>query len=246
VKLKINLRKSFSGWRRNRVDLHKIIILCGLSVIVSGIMGCYNAGGAGTTLKQDDNLIFQRVAIAPFQQATPEQMDINAVDCSRCWFFSKMDGPPDRPEAIVEQIFIERLKAGYKVDIIPPDRVAGIYERYIGAFDKVTPRSLLKKVGDDLDADGIVFGYIYRFRERQGTPYAAAKPASVAFEIYLFRVSDSALVWKGHFEKTQTSLMENVFQASAFLKGGGRWVTVRELSEEGMDNVMKNFPAPPR
>jgi len=246
VKLNINLRKSFSGGCRNRVDLHKIMILCWLSVIVSGITGCYNAGGAGTTLKQDDNLIFQRVAIAPFQQSTPEQMDINAVDCSRCWFFSKMDGPPDRPEAIVEQIFIERLKAGHKVDIIPPERVAGIYERYIGAFDKVTPRSLLKKVGDDLDADGIVFGYIYRFRERQGTPYAAAKPASVAFEIYLFRVSDSALVWKGHFENTQTSLMENVLQASVFLKGGGRWVTVRELSEEGMDNVMKNFPAPPK
>ncbi len=244
MKLKINLRKSFSGGRRNRVDLRKIMILCGLSFIVSGIMGCYNAGRAGTTLKQDDNLIFQRVAIAPFQQTTPEQMDVNAVDCSRCRFVSKMDGPPDRPEAIVEQIFIERLKAGYKVDIITPDRVAGIYERYIGTFDKVTPRSLLKKVGDDLDADVIVFGYVYRFRERQGTPYAAAKSASVAFEIYLFRVSDSALVWKGHFEKTQTSLMENVLQVSVFLKGGGRWVTVRELSEEGMDNVMKNFPAP--
>lgn len=225
-------------------SVHKIIILFGLSVIVSGIMGCYNGGGAGTTLQQGGKLIFQRVAIAPFQQATPEQLDINAVDCSRCRFFARMDGPPYRPEAIVEQIFIERLKAGYKIDIIPPDRVAGIYERYIGAFDKVTPLTLLKKVGDDLDADGIVFGYVYRFRELQGTPYAAAMPASVAFEIYLFRVSDSALVWKGHFEKTQMSLMENVLQASAFLKGGGRWVTVRELSEEGMDNVMKNFPAP--
>jgi len=220
------------------------MIMLGLCVIVSGIMGCYKAGQDGTTLQQGDKLIFQRLAIAPFQQTTPEQLDINAVDCSRCRYFFSMDGPPDRPEAIVEQIFIDRLKAGNKIDIIPPDRVAGIYERYIGAFDKVTPLTLLKKVGDDLDADGIVFGYVYRFHERQGTHYAAAKPASVAFDIYLFRVSDSALVWRGHFEKAQTSLMENVFQASVFLKGGGRWLTVRELSEEGMDHVMKNFPAP--
>ncbi|MFH1081726.1 MAG: hypothetical protein V1766_15940 [Pseudomonadota bacterium] len=225
-------------------NMHKIKILVGLSVIVLGIMGCYSGGGAGATLQQGGNLIFQRVAIAPFLQMTPEQLDINAADCSRCRFFTRIDGSSDRPEVIVEQIFIERLKAGYKIDIIHPDRVAGIYERYVGAFDKVTPLTLLKKVGDDLDADGVVFGYVYRFRERQGTPYAAAKPASVAFEIYLFRVSDSALVWKGHFEKTQTSLMENVLQASAFLKGGGRWVTVSELSKEGIDNVMKNFPAP--
>jgi hypothetical protein len=219
------------------------MILCGLSLIMLGITGCYNGSGSGTTLQQGGKLVFQRLAIAPFQQTTPEQIDINAVDCSRCVFFTRADGPPDRPEAIIEQIFIEKLNAGHKVDVIPPDRVAGIYERYMGTFDKVTPLALLKKVGDDLEVDGIIFGYVYRFRELQGTPYAAAKPASVAFEIYLFRVSDAALVWKGRFDKTQTSLMENVFQASAFLKGGGRWVTVRELSEGGMDNIMNNFPA---
>jgi hypothetical protein len=121
-----------------------------------------------------------------------------------------------------------------------------MYERYIGTFRNITPLALLKQVGDDLQADGVVIGYVYRFRERQGMPYAAAKPASVAFEIFLFRVSDGALIWKGRFEKTQTSLMENVLQASAFLKGGGKWVTVRELSEEGMDDVIKTFPALPK
>jgi hypothetical protein len=224
--------------------LHKIMLSCGLSLILLGIPGCYNGGGAGTMLQQQDGkLAFQRLAVAPFRQTTPEQTDINAADCSHCILFTKADGPADRPEAIVEKIFIERLYAGYKIDVVPPDRVAGIYERYIGAFDKVTPLDVLKKVGTDLEADGIVFGYVYRFRELQGTPYAAAKPASVAFEIYLFRVSDGALVWKGHFDKTQTSLMENVLQASAFLKGGGRWVAVKELSEGGMDNIMSNFPA---
>ena len=243
MKFNKNLERPLTEIDRIQACLHKIINLCGLSVIVLGIMGCYNGGGSGTTLQQGGKLVFQRVAVAPFQQSTPEQTDINADDCSRCGYFTRVDGPSDRPEAIIEKIFMERLNAGYKVNIIPPDRVAGMYERYIGSFDKVTPLILLKKVGDDLEADGIIFGYVYRFRERQGTPYAAAKPASVAFEVYLFRVSDSALVWKGRFDKTQTSLMENVFQASAFLKGGGRWVTVKELSDGGMDDIMKNFPA---
>jgi hypothetical protein len=218
--------------------------LCGLSFIFLWIFGCYNGGGSGATLQQGGKLAFQRLAIAPFQQTTPEQVDINAADCSQCFFFTRVDGPPDRPEAIIEKIFIDRLNAGYKINIVPPDRVAGMYERYIGVFNKATPLSILKKVGTDLDVEGIVFGYVYRFRERQGTPYAASKPASVAYEIYLFRVSDAALVWKGRFDKTQTSLMENVLQASGFLKGGGRWLTVRELSEGGMDNIMNSFLAP--
>lgn len=243
MKFRKHLERPLTGIHKRLAGLHNIVNLCGLSVVCLGIIGCYNGGSSGATLQQSGKLTFQRVAIAPFQQSTPEQTDINASDCSRCGHFTRVDGPPDRPEAIIEKIFMEQLKTGYKLDIIPPDRVAGMYERNIGSFDKVTPLALLKKIGDDLEADGIIFGYVYRFRERQGMPYAAAKPASVAFEIYLFRVSDSALVWKGRFDKTQTSLMENVFQASAFLKGGGKWVTVRELSDGGMDDIMKNFPA---
>lgn len=243
MKLKRRLGKPASVISLYRANLRNIIILCVISLIIPGIFGCYRGGGTGATLQQDGKLVFQRLAIAPFQQTTPEQIDINAADCSQCVFFARAEGLPDRPEAIIEQIFVEKLNAGYKTSIIPSDRVAGMYERYIGAFDKVTPLAVLKKVGTDLEVDGIVFGYVYRFRERQGTPYAAVKPASVAFEIYLFRVGDAALVWKGHFDKTQTSLMENVLQASAFLKGGGRWVTAKELSEGGMDNIMTNFPA---
>jgi hypothetical protein len=243
VKFSKNLERPLNKIDLRWIVMHKIFYLCLLTIILPGVIGCYNGGGSGTTLQQGGKLVFQRVAVAPFQQSTPEQADINAADCSRCGYFTKADGPAGRPEAIVEKIFIERLNAGYKVDITPPDRVAGMYERYIGSFDKTTPLALLKKVGNDLEADAIIFGYVYRFRERQGTPYAAVKPASVAFEIYLFRVSDSALVWKGRFDKTQASLMENLFQASSFLKGGGRWVTVKELSDGGMDDIMRNFPA---
>jgi len=223
--------------------LKDAVSLCGLSFILLIVLGCYNGGGSGTTLQPDANRGIHHIAIAPFLQTTPEQIDINAIDCSRCGFFTQADVNPERPEGILERMFTEKLDAAYKVNIIPSDRVAGIYQRYTGSFDKITPLSLLKKVGNDLNADGIVFGYVYRFRERQGTPYAATKPASVAFEIYFFRVSDGVLIWKGNFDRTQTSLMENVLQASDFVKGGGRWVSVKELSGGGMDNMMKNFPA---
>jgi len=231
-------------WRCRRAErIRNVVNRCGLSIIFLVIFGCYNGSGSGTTLRPAANPVIQYLAVAPFIQTTPEQTDINAIDCSRCGIFTRIDVNPDRPEALLEQMFIGKLNTAYKVDIIPPDRVAGMYQRYTDAFEKMTPLSLLKKVGNDLNVEGIVFGYIYRFRERQGTPYAAKKPASAAFEIYLFRVSDGVLLWKGSFDRTQTSLMENVLQASAFVKGGGRWISVRELSEGGMDNMIKNFPA---
>jgi hypothetical protein len=36
--------------------------------------------------------------------------------------------------------------------------------------------------------------------------------------------------------------MEDIFQISSFVKEGGKWVTVKELTEEGMEEVLKKFP----
>ena len=226
------------------VFFKRISHLCLFCLIALFVIACSHDSASRATLLQGEKLVFQRLAVAPFQQTTPEMVDINAVDCSSCGFFTQADRFPDHPEKFIEQNFIERLKANYKISIIPPDRVSGIYERYTPhTLGQPTPLVVLRKVGADLEADGIVYGYVYRYRERKGLPYAAEKPASVAFEIHLFRVSDSALVWKGRFDKTQTSLMEDVFQASTFLRGGGKWMTAKELAEGGIEDIVKTFPA---
>ncbi|MGZ3634670.1 MAG: hypothetical protein ACXWMO_02035, partial [Syntrophales bacterium] len=62
------------------------------------------------------------------------------------------------------------------------------------------------------------------------------------FEIHLIRVSDGVIVWRGIFDKTQISLMENLLQIASFIKEGGKWVTAKELAAEGMDEVLKDFP----
>jgi hypothetical protein len=85
-------------------------------------------------------------------------------------------------------------------------------------------------------------GYVYRYRERKGYSYSAEKPASVAFAIHLIRVNDGAIIWRGSFDKTQTSLMDYILQILSFYKNGGRCVTAKELTEEGMEEVLKKFP----
>jgi hypothetical protein len=90
-----------------------------------------------------------------------------------------------------------------------------------------------------------VLGYLYRFRERKGESFAVEQPASVAFEIHLIRVEDGALVWRGAFDRTQGSLMEDLLQISSFYREKGRWVTAEELAAGGLKEVLKTFPGLP-
>jgi hypothetical protein len=58
----------------------------------------------------------------------------------------------------------------------------------------------------------------------------------------LIKAIDGSTIWRGVFDKTQKSLMEDVFQVSSFFKGGGKWLTARQLSKQGMDEIFETFP----
>jgi glycerol-3-phosphate dehydrogenase len=64
----------------------------------------------------------------------------------------------------------------------------------------------------------------------------------VVFEIHLIKTTDGSIIWRGFFDKTQKSLMEDVFQAPSFFKGGGKWLTARQLTEQGMNKIFEKFP----
>jgi hypothetical protein len=149
---------------------------------------------------------------------------------------------PQDVEKVIEDIFLERLKSQKSIQIIPPDRCGAVFGRISAESLKASLPEILKKVGNELEAEGIIVGYVHRYRERKGYPYSAEKPASVAFEIHLVRVSDGVIVWKGIFDKTQKSLMENILEVTSFFKGRGQWVTATELATEGIDALLEDFP----
>lgn len=105
-----------------------------------------------------------------------------------------------------------------------------------------SPTEILTEVGREIGADGIVAGYLFYYVERKGFDYSAEKPASVAFCVHLIDVKSGVSVWKGVFDKTQSSLMENIFDILPFIKGGGKWLTAEELSREGIKEILKGFP----
>ena len=125
---------------------------------------------------------------------------------------------------------------------IAPDQVKGTYMKICAGSFKAKPVEVVSKVGEELGADGVIVGYVYRYRERRGYQYAVEQPASVAFGIYLIRVGNGELLWKGVYDKTQSSLMENILDVKTFIKGRGTWLTAEQLAEAGIDQVFKTFP----
>ena len=205
------------------------------------ILGCHYYQDA-LIPAPEGRIVFDRIAVLPFQQVVPEDLLSGAVRCPLCGTIFSGAKAAGSPEMVVESLFLEQLeKRKPKFSVISGERVAGIHRQVVSTVSLKTPlQRILSDVGRELGAEGIVTGYVYRFREREGGPFAVNKPASVAFEIHLTRVEDGALVWKDAYDRTQRSLMEDLFQASSW-----KWITAEELAAEGMQQVLKTFPGLP-
>lgn len=88
------------------------------------------------------------------------------------------------------------------------------------------------------DAHAFLFGCIFRFEERKGSDYAAAEPASVAFDLHLVDARTGDVIWCDTFDATQQALSENLLNINLFINRKGRWVTAAELAAEGLDTML--------
>lgn len=183
-----------------------------------------------------------RIGVISFQPLIPEEGLGNVVICPLCSTGYSSGRILKGAEKIVEDIFVEKLSELKEIQIIPNDKVQSVYKRISSESFKMPLLEVLKKVGNELGADALALGYLYRYIERVGYDYSSERPASVAFEIYMIKPIDSSTIWRGIFDKTQKSLMEDVFQISSFYKGGGKWLTAQQLSKQGMDEIFETFP----
>jgi hypothetical protein len=125
---------------------------------------------------------------------------------------------------------------------VPPREAAAAFSRLASSNPTLTDRDIYVRIGETLSAEGVLGGHVYRWREREGTDYAASRPASVAFDLYLMSAGDGAILWKARFDKSQISLSENLLDIQTFVKAKGRWMTAGELAEIGLTEVVEAFP----
>lgn len=182
------------------------------------------------------------IAVFYFQPLTTGEESGKTVFCPICGIGASSGKILKGSEKIVEEVFVNKLRELKEVELIPADKVEGIYKRISSESLKEPLLKSLMKAGDELGVDFLAVGYVYRYVERVGYKYSSEHPASVVFEIHIIKTSDGSIIWRGFFDKTQKSLMEDVFQMSSFFKGGGKWLTARQLTEQGMNKIFETFP----
>jgi hypothetical protein len=183
--------------------------------------------------------LYKRIAVLPFSKANPEDTIDQLIPRS---IAGQKDLTAESAENVVESLFLAKLGESKNIEIIPVEQVESVCRQITRECISVKETNLIQKLGNELRADAILVGYVYRYQERVGTPYGVEKPASVAFELQLIDVQEGSRRWKATFDKTQRSLTENLFNFRSFVKGKGRWLTVRELAEEGVEQIMQSFP----
>lgn len=181
-----------------------------------------------------------RVAVVPFKAVAPEDHSSTA-QCPICGSVNSAGSITKGAEKVFQDLCTDKLKGLKNAELISSEKSAAVYQRVSAASLKKTLLQTLTATGLELQADVLVAGYLYHYRERVGYDYSAERPASVAFEIHLISVKDGSTIWRGIYDRTQKSLMEDVFQVSSFVKGGAKWLTARELTKLGVDEVFTTF-----
>ncbi len=126
--------------------------------------------------------------------------------------------------------------------LMSPEQVRDIQSQLLSGEGNAIPEwNLLVRTGRNLEADAVLVGHIYRFKDRVGGKFAVDSPASVAFDVHLIRMSDGRVLWSGQFDETQQALTENLFQLGKFLERDGQWVTAEQMALAGLEQVMERF-----
>ncbi len=147
-------------------------------------------------------------------------------------------------DGLTRRLF-EKMEARKDLDLIPPERAQGVFLSLVRADSELQSRfpELLAEVGRRFEAEAVLAGHVYRWRERRGKEYGVDQPASVAFDLHLIHAADGAGIWRHRFDKTQQSLVENLFDFKTFFQSGGRWLNASELADLGLDRALAAMPA---
>jgi hypothetical protein len=136
----------------------------------------------------------------------------------------------------------ETLRRKFGAQVVSLDRSQLAFAEVMTDESSETPRILAQGFGRKLDADYVVVGTVWRFRDRGQVPGVPDSPASVAFALYLVNVKNGRRLWRGFFDETQRPLTDNLLQARQSLKMGVKWLSARELARLGVEQVMTSFP----
>ncbi len=138
---------------------------------------------------------------------------------------------PAAAALVARQVAEALVDEGFEV--VPPEDVLQALLKGGVPFSKARPGPALALLDRSFGVDAVLFGEIWRFRERVGSGAGSTRPASVGFGIRLVDAASGELLYEAVFDETQRPVSENVLNAARYPGGGTRWLTAPELSGWG-------------
>ena len=188
-------------------------------------------------------LNFEKILVLPFRDASMTGGESQHPRCPVCGRVFIPGEVADEAAIFLTDQLVSRLKSHTNYQIVYTGFTpASLTALYSANETTVAAKKALADRGRRHDADGVMVGFVYRYKERVGKGYGVESPASVAFDMHLIRVADGRTIWSAHFDETQQSLGDNLFQLGSFLSRGGRWLTAEDLAKSGLEEIIEKFP----
>jgi len=212
-------------------------------VCCAGLWACKSSGPVIHATGEFDGT--GKVLVLPFQNmAWLHGTDVNVRSPLTGKVF--MTGPvSEGADRLLTDLLVGALQQQTDFQTVPSREAYGVMDALTAAGDSQrSPLKLLAQTGRMLNADLVIRGYLYRFKDRVGADYSAESAASVAFDVYLIDCVQQQLVWSGYFDQTQQALTDDLRYIGTFFKRGGRWITADEMATTAMDDMFKDFKQP--
>jgi hypothetical protein len=183
------------------------------------------------------------LAVFPFLVGRGEDPGRGSV-CPICGQVYQRGDVAAGSENILSRILQQKMEGLGTFKVFPTEKVEEVISHRGTKDFEEKPLPTAIECGRELDADFILIGFIFRFQERIGSSMGVEKPASVGFDLHLYRLKDGKEVWKGKFDETQRPLSENILKIGAFFRRKASWLRARELASVGMDELFARLPSP--
>ena len=194
------------------------------------------------TKSSDTPISVEKLLILPVRDMSAVYGASKSIRCPVCGSVVMTGEVAEGAVEFLSDSLYSVLKSKGDFELVSPGQAQGVLSKLLyGDAGTLSEHALLVEAGQALNADAVLAGYIFRFRERIGTRYAVKSPASVAFDMHLIRVADGRVLWSGQFNETQKSLSENLLHLETFLKRKASWVTAREMAQAGLEDILQSL-----
>ncbi len=180
-----------------------------------------------------------RIAVLPMDRASAKAGERPTCNISDTVVDTR--SVPPEPAELMTRILFDRYRNDPRFLIVPEGKCVGFLNNFLARNVSQSQVKLIRSFGRQLQVDAVLYGKLYRYRERIGSNYSVQRPASVGFDLNLIRTRDGAILWRYNFDKTQQALTDNLFDFGFYRSEGMRWLTADELLKYGLNKALEDL-----